>query len=678
MGNSATGSVARRLALRSIVLLAVVFFTMSLFIGWLVERNAREDIERLVADKAQSMATVVQSADSMSSQMLLQAFQSLKKNFDAPVELDVAAGHLLSWGTPLNDNFAIVDRFTADVGRVATVFMRRGDDFVRISTSVKQQDGQRAVGTLLDRQNPAYAAILEGKSYTGRAVLFGTPYMTHYEPLHDIDGKVVGILFAGSDITLFDQTTEQQINAVRFFDTGGMYVIDPRKTPAEAVFAVHPRYKGKKVLEAFPQALPFLEKLANSHEGLFDDAPAILGQNGHDKWATMRISPLSHWWVVAEVDDAEAMQRHHNVMYVIWATLAAAAVLLGAGLFVMIRRTVSHPLAELTDVITALAKGDLTQASNSQRQDEIGVLMRAIEAMRVQYQQILSQVREASRNVGVASAEISSGSLDLSARTEQTASSLEQTAASMEELTGIVRQSAESSSKANELAASACTVAQSGGVVVNDVVMTMDDINHSSRKIADIITVIDGIAFQTNLLALNASVEAARAGEQGRGFAVVASEVRNLAQRSASAALEIKELINDSVDKVGHGAVLVKKAGDTMQDIVTSVQQVSTMLAEITTATAEQALGIGQVNSAVNQLDQMTQQNAALVEESAAAAGSLKEQAEQLNEAIAVFNLGVNASVASPATQPVFTRRHIGGAPTHVVQRDMEKDSSVY
>ena len=253
--------------------------------------------------------------------------------------------------------------------------------------------------------------------------------------------------------------------------------------------------------------------------------------------------------------------------------------------------------------------------------------------------QTVTQVRSATDSINTASSEIASGNQDLSARTEQAASNLEETAASMEELTSTVRNSADAARQANQLAATASEIAVRGGQVVGEVVTTMEAINHSSKKISDIIGVIDGIAFQTNILALNAAVEAARAGEQGRGFAVVAGEVRNLAQRSAEAAKEIKGLIGTSVDKVEAGSRLVADAGQTMSEIVGSVQRVSDIIGEITAAAGEQSDGIGQVNVAVNQLDQMTQQNAALVEESAAAAESLKDQANRLAQVIQIFKL---------------------------------------
>ena len=320
--------------------------------------------------------------------------------------------------------------------------------------------------------------------------------------------------------------------------------------------------------------------------------------------------------------------------------LLLLSVAVGATMAFFITRSVTVPLQEGVNTATLIAGGDLSQTLNSTRRDEIGDLLRALGQMQNALSQLVGQVRSSTESISTASAEIATGNQDLSMRTEQTASNLQQAAASMEQFSGTVAQSADSARQANRLAANAAEVAGRGGVVVSQVVATMNEINASSKQISDIVGVIDGIAFQTNILALNAAVEAARAGEQGRGFAVVASEVRSLAQRSAQAAKEIKVLIGASVDKVESGSRLVAAAGQTMHEIVDSVRRVSDIVGEITTASAEQSNGIGQMHQSVSQLDQMTQQNAALVEQSAAAAESLQGQTVKLASLVAVFKLG--------------------------------------
>ena len=328
--------------------------------------------------------------------------------------------------------------------------------------------------------------------------------------------------------------------------------------------------------------------------------------------------------------------------------LGLLTLLAAAGLSFFITRSVTRPLQEALRIANTVAAGDLTARIESHGNDETGQLLQALKAMNASLVNVVSEVRSGTDTISTASSQIAAGNLDLSARTEQQASSLEETASSMEELTSTVKQNSENARQANVLASSASEVAVRGGAVVAQVVDTMGSINASARRIVDIIGVIDGIAFQTNILALNAAVEAARAGEQGRGFAVVASEVRNLAQRSAAAAKEIKVLIDDSVSQVDAGSKLVNQAGDTMQEIVVSVQRVTDIMEEISSASREQTTGIEQVNQAITEMDQVTQQNASLVEEAAAASQAMQEQAVQLARAVSVFRLDPGHAPASP------------------------------
>ncbi|NDP59418.1 MAG: HAMP domain-containing protein, partial [Oxalobacteraceae bacterium] len=346
---------------------------------------------------------------------------------------------------------------------------------------------------------------------------------------------------------------------------------------------------------------------------------------------------------------AEEAAAAHDLARTLSLVVALLAV---TGISVMgwlLAKKIIRAINECVRIAKTVAMGDLTTRIEVTAKDETGILMQSMKEMNDSLASIVGQVRTGTDTIATASAQIASGNMDLSARTEQQASALEQTASSLEELTSTVKQNADSAHQANELATSASDVAQKGGQVVSQVVETMGSINESARKIVDIISVIDGIAFQTNILALNAAVEAARAGEQGRGFAVVASEVRNLAQRSAAAAKEIKVLIGDSVDKVDLGSRLVNEAGATMEQVVGSVRRVSEVISEITSASQEQTSGIEQISQAVGQMDEATQQNAALVEEAAAAAQSLQDQTASLSESVSRFRVDASQNRIAPA-----------------------------
>jgi methyl-accepting chemotaxis protein len=420
------------------------------------------------------------------------------------------------------------------------------------------------------------------------------------------------------------------------------------------------------------------------------------GAEEANKIFTQRFEPASQGYLVgvqklvdgerAELDAAaersDEMRANTSLMLVI---CSALSLVLGVALAWMLVRSITHPLRRAVAVAEAVAAGDLTSRIEVTSTDETGQLMQALRGMNESLAKVVGEVRQGTDTIATASSQIASGNQDLSSRTEQQASSLEETAASMEELTSTVKQNADNARQANQLAASASEVAVRGGSVVSQVVDTMSAINTSSKKIVDIIAVIDGIAFQTNILALNAAVEAARAGEQGRGFAVVASEVRSLAQRSAAAAKEIKGLIDDSVGKVEAGSHQVAEAGQTMEEIVASVRRVTDIMGEISAASHEQTQGIEQINQAITQMDQVTQQNAALVEEAAAAAASLQDQAGSLSQVVSVFTLqGSNEAAprvlrrvapTAAASAPVARRVGASKAPKSALPPSKRKDA---
>jgi methyl-accepting chemotaxis protein len=436
--------------------------------------------------------------------------------------------------------------------------------------------------------------------------------------------------------------------------------------------------KSQEVRKTFIAGRQAVLKL--KEEGKFDEANALLEktyipaaesyQRAVSEFLELQREQLDR--LGAEVALIEKASRNQ---FILLALLCAAGGIFSAW---WLTRSITRPVTTAVALAQRVADGDLSVQIEVESRDELGQLQQALKNMNNNLNSMVSQIRTGAEAIATASSEIAAGNADLSSRTEQQAGSIEETASSMEELTSTVKQNADNARQANQLAASASEVADKGGVVVSQVVDTMVSINDSSKKIVDIIGVIDGIAFQTNILALNAAVEAARAGEQGRGFAVVASEVRSLAQRSAAAAKEIKALINDSVEKVSNGSQLVTQAGATMDEIVLSIKQVTDIMGEIMEASREQGAGIEQVNQAISQMDQVTQQNAALVEQAAAASDAMQKQGTQLAQVVSVFKLsklGDNPVALPPSVVSKVpkvnadNRRRITGSRTAVVAK---------
>ena len=484
-------------------------------------------------------------------------------------------------------------------------------------------------------------------------------YMLFINTRFDAGGKT-GVAGLGLSV----DALADAIKAYKVGESGFVYLVR-----ADGTILIHrdaSLVDGKHSLKALPGFAPELaatllhgDKFASSTYSSTDGTRIVASS----------YVPELNLYAVAEVPEAEVLGKVQRSLMI--SALAAALIGGGVGLFVIfvISRAIAAPVARAADMLGEIADGDgdLSRKMPVESEDEIGALADSFNRFVASLNKTVAQVRVSTDTIATASSEIAAGNLDLSGRTEAQASSLEETASAMEELTSTVKQNADNAREANSLVVAASEYATKGGEVVGQVVHTMGSIKESSRKIVDIIAVIDGIAFQTNILALNAAVEAARAGEQGRGFAVVAAEVRNLAQRSAGAAKEIKALIGDSVEKVEAGGKLVDEAGATMNEIVTSVKHVAEIMNEIASASFEQSEGIGQINDAITQMDEATQQNAALVEEAAAAAQSLQDQAAMLAQVVGIFKL--DPSVALPDAAPLKRPTSTAMAPRPVAAK---------
>ena len=640
-------SLAIKLALSVLAVVGAVFLAFVLAISLALMDSMEERASEEMASKTQLIVSMIDASDRDLRLRAAALAKALQNRLAGRFELDPAITEVNGKPAPtlklndqvLNMDFVLVDQFTQNTGAVATIFAKTGEDFIRVTTSLKTDKGARAIGTLLDRAHPGYKATLEGQTYAGPAMLFGKPYITQYDPIRNAQGQVIGLSFIGLDYSDYLKQLKDTIRGLKIGKTGYFYALDARPGPNLGNYIVHPVEEGQNVLERKDASgRAYIKDILESKNGV-TSYPYMDGGQAREKLAAYAHFKGWEWVIVggAYVDEFSADVRSLRNLF---GVLGGLLVLLVSGaLYVVIGRLVIRPLVQATGTAQALAQGDLSVRMHTDRGDELGQLMDAMNRIGSGLTEVVQTVRQGSESVATASAQIAQGNSDLSARTESQASALEQTAASMEEVGSTVRQNADNARQANQLAENASGVAARGGEVVAQVVGTMKGINESSRKIADIIGVIDGIAFQTNILALNAAVEAARAGEQGRGFAVVAAEVRALAGRSAEAAKEIKALIDNSVTQVTQGSAQVDQAGATMNEVVTAIKRVADIVGEISTASDEQSAGVAQVGEAITNMDQTTQQNAALVEEMAAAASSLRHQAQELVQAVSVFKL---------------------------------------
>ncbi|AIP18791.1 chemotaxis protein [Burkholderia pseudomallei] len=659
-------SVGARLAALSSALFALLFAAFVWALTHAASGQIADQVHARIDEKDRSIAAMIAlfdealTAEASRAMTLFASFLPAGYALDAARTIDVAGvatPALTAGGQTLNLDFSIPDQFLQKSGAIATIFARRGDDFVRVTTSLKKQDGSRAIGTLLDRKGPAYAPLVVGRTYTGLATLFGKRYITQYKPIADASGAIVGALFVGIDVGAEMRLVENGIRQLKIGEHGYYFVLDASDGPARGTLLVHPARAGQRADDA---AAPYAQMLAAREGQLsYTSTDAAAGDDGpRAKFVSFVTVPQWQWLVggIAIDDEVMAGMRATRNRF---AAIGCAFVLAFAALFVaVVKRVVSRPLDAAAHASERFAAGDLSvrigahgkhdkhdardgaaRPPASGRSDEIGRLVRAVDGIGDGLARIVAQVRRGAADIAHGTVTIAAGSSDMAARIATQASSVEQTAASMEQITAAVQQNADHAAQASALATGASSAATTGGAAVQRVVATMGDIQGVARRIAEITGVIEGIAFQTNILALNAAVEAARAGEHGRGFAVVAGEVRALAQRSAAAAKEIDALVGESATTAEHGFRIAEDARAAMQDIVARVDQVRAIIAEISAASREQSSGIEQVNLAVTQIGAATQQNATLIADAERAAAALRDEAAQLAHAVSVFRL---------------------------------------
>ena len=643
-------SLLTRLAAIIATVLVVVFGVYAVALSsssiQLLQRQAQDSF---VAQTV-TLRDVVAQLDDALTQEASRFMRTLEATVPGPYSLDSqtvevagqATPRLRSGDTVLNANVALPDHFF-DItgGAIATLFARTGDDFIRVTTSLKKQDGSRAVATLLDRKHPAYAALMKGEAQRGLAWLFGKPYASMYQPVRDAAGQIVGALYVGVDVSSEMTTLQARIRDKHLSAHDQFMVIDATPGPDQGKIIASPARQGDIILdEEDGDGLAWVRHMLDTRDGVMVHPVARAGDGHMAEQLTAYASyPGWHWIIVGSVpvDSLNAALIARRNLFLAAGLLIALA--LAGGFWWLLRHKIGRPLAQATAMASHIAAGDLSMRLETDRRDEFGALMQAINGIGTGLSRIVATVRQGATAIGGGTNEIAQGNADLSQRTAQQASTLESTVSSLEELSATTAQNAASARTANQAAHSAATAAREGGATIARVVDTMAGIQNDAAQIVNIISLIDGIAFQTNILALNAAVESARAGEHGRGFAVVAGEVRTLAQRSAAAAADIKTLIQHTVDNVRDGNDAVTHAGKAIEDIIARVERVATEMDSIATASHEQSLGIAQAQSAAHDIDQVTQQNAALVTQAAAAASSLNEQARDLQQAVQAFRL---------------------------------------
>jgi len=559
-----------------------------------------------------------------------------------PKQFSIEQGQFITVGTEqapvlraglktLNLDATLVDDFLARTGAISTIFVRTGDDFLRVSTSLRKENGDRAIGTRLDRSSPAWKLAQQGQIFQGVAMLFGKRYITQYQPMKDASGQVVAILFVGVDITKQYALMREKVLSKTLGASGHFSVLNDTEGKNRGQYVFHTEREGQ--LPLWPEATR--QQLLNQASGTIQ----VQDASGETQFMTWHHLPDWHWVILGEVNKSSLLAPIEHTRNLFLTLGAALVTLFALGFVTTTHRWVSVPLQQVIDLARHYAAGNLQSTLETKRHDEVGQLIVAINGIGDGLNRIVSQVREAAQEISSGTDAIASSSENISEQITRQAASVEETSASMEQLSATVSQNAANVSQALTLVGEAATAVGKGGETVSRSVLTMTDIKSASQSIADITHVIESIAFQTNILALNAAVEAARAGEHGKGFAVVAAEVRALAQRSATAAKEIDGLIENSLSKVVQGHDLSEQTRQSMEDIVGRIEQVKVLMSEINVASKEQSAGIGQVNIAMNQIGQATHESTELVATSELTAHELSRKGHHLTDLVQVFQV---------------------------------------
>lgn len=629
-----------KLSLLTGVSVAILF----LLFTFLLSHKASQQLESLAVEDLHNQSTGMVDMVEMFNTSLSEEVESYTRLFTTflpqPLHVDSAESRtingltvpLLKGGeTGLHDNNALSDDFLNRTGAISTLFVRSGNDFIRVATSLRKENGERAMGTVLDTTSPAFAAVTKGEVYRGLALLFGKRYITQYQPVKNSDGQVIGIIFVGVDITHSWNVMREKILNRRLGESGHFFVLDRSTGKTRGQYLFHNSEEGQlpKWDSATQQQL--LSDTAGTLERISDDGRTL----------KMADTPLPgwNWTIVGEVDKAVLLSNVNHLRDRFLLAGVALSVLF-AGLFVMIiRRMLTRPLRDVIHLARLYAAGDLRANLPVTRQDEVGQLIAAINGIGDGLQKIVIQVREAAGDIRTGTNALANDSGEISEQINKQASSVEETSASMEQLAATVQQNSANMEQTQQLVAETSRAVHQGGETVTHAVATMDDIRDASKRIEDITRVIESIAFQTNILALNAAVEAARAGEHGKGFAVVAQEVRALAARSANAVKEIEQLIGDTLNKVSEGHALSEQTRLAMDAIIVHIDNISQLVTEINHASREQSAGIGQVNLAMTHIGEASHINADRVSRSEQTAHALREQGSHLARLVSLFQL---------------------------------------